>query len=169
MIKIRKLTLKDHHMVFDIFSLSINTQFPEFPKDTRAAIISSKKFWNKTNYKKRLQNKNLLILGAFFHQKLVGLLDLQMPFAGVSEADWLIVHPDHQKKRVGSALIEKCENILLKKGAHLLYLYSPSRNIQFYRKLGFTEVGIFKKGWFGLDDHVLTKLIQEPREENFLR
>jgi hypothetical protein len=34
--------------------------------------------------------------------------------------------------------------------------------------VGFTLVGLQEKAWFGVDVYIFTKLIQEPKEENFL-
>jgi len=169
MLKVRKLTLKDHYKVFDLFSSSINSQFPEYSLKVREAIIKNRKFWSNASYKKRLQNKDRLLLGAFINNRLVGLIDTEMPFAGVSFASWLIVHSNHQKQNIGSSLVKAWEKKMLQLGAHLLYLLSAQRNVQFYLKLGFQDVGIFRKAWFGLDDHIFTKLIAEPKEANFLK
>lgn len=167
--KIRKLTLQDHQKVFDLFSSLIATQFPEYSLNIRKAIVNHPKYWNSNNFKKRLHNKDRFILGAFMTNTLVGLIDAEMPFGGVSFAVWLMVHPQHQRQGIGSALLKKWEKKMLTKGAHLLYLYSDKRNIPYYQKLGFTKAGLMKNSWFGTDDYVLTKLIQEPKEENFLR
>lgn len=167
--KIRKLTLKDHHRLFNLFSSLIATQFPEYSPNTRRAMVKHPKYWNSSSFKKRLQNKDRLILGAFIKHDLIGLLDAEMPFAGVSFASWLMVNPVQQKKKIGSLLIKTWEKRMLKLGAHSLYLLSAQRNVQFYLKNGFQDIGIFKKSWFGLDDHLMTKLIREPKEENFLK
>lgn len=169
MLKIRKLTLKDHQQVFELFSSLVTTQFPEYSLNTRKAIISHPKYWNSANYQKRLRSQDRLLLGAFITNTLIGLIDTEMPFGGVSLAVWLMIHPQHQRQGIGSALVKKWENKMLTQGAHLLYLYSDQRNLAYYQKLGFTQAGLMKNSWFGSDDYVLTKLIQKPREENFLR
>lgn len=169
MLIIRKLTLKDHQELFNLFSSLIATQFPEYSPNIRKALVNHPKYWNSAKYKKHLRSEDRFILGAFMANTLVGLIDAEMPFGGVSFAVWLMVHPQHQRKGIGTALLNKWEEEMLTHGTHLLYLYSDKRNIAYYRKLGFTKSGLMKNSWFGSNDYLLTKHIQEPKEENFLR
>lgn len=168
MITFRRLTVADHATVFHLFSQMIRSEFPEYSPKIQHAITTRKRYWNKQNYLKRLENKNLLLLGAFQNQQLVGLLDAQKPFGGVSLGVWLMVHPDHNHQGIGSQLIKQWETYTLKQGGHLLYLFSPERNKQFYESRGFQAVGLFKKGWFGQDEWLFTKLFREPNETFFL-
>ena len=46
---------------------------------------------------------------------------------------------------------------------------SAEKTLKFYEKLGYKIIGHDTKGYFGGDEYLLKKLIQEPKEENFLR
>jgi ribosomal protein S18 acetylase RimI-like enzyme len=168
-ISIRKLRASDHTIVFALFSDLMTREFPEYSENTRKKFLSGKRYWSRKNYLLRLLSKNRLLLGAFDKRMLVGLLDAEMPFGGVSMGVWLMIDPPYQRQKIGTRLIEAWEQVIRKRGGHFIYLYTQERNIGFYEKLGFTKAGMFRKAWFGLDDIVYTKLLQEPSERNFLR
>ena len=41
--------------------------------------------------------------------------------------------------------------------------------VEYYLSKGFTEVGLYTKGYFGMTDYLMAKLIQEPDEDTFLK
>lgn len=156
---IRRLSIQDFRSVFGLFTEAITGQFPEYACDIQESILYGKRYWNRDNYKKRLLDPGRLILGMFEKNELVGFLDAELPFAGVSLCVWIAVRPEYERQGIGSKLIRRWEKEMLKKHGHLLYLYSPERNREFYQNNGFSEAGIFKNGWFGLDDIIFTKQI----------
>lgn len=166
---IRRLIQSDLDPMFELFTRVLGESFPEYSPSIKSAITTGKKYWNKENYAKRLVNPDRFIIGAFQNNKLVGLLDVEMPFAGVSFASWILVDQDYRGQNVGKKMVEHWENDMKENGTHFLYLYSDDRNIDFYKKMGFKVSGRFEKGWFGEVDNIMTKLIQEPKEENFLK
>ena len=62
------------------------------------------------------------------------------------------------------------ERIVKKMGGHLLFLDdAEGRNLAYYRKSGFKRTGLLPKAWLGKDTYIFTKLIQKPREKNYLK
>lgn len=167
--KIRRLKPVDLKEMFMLFARVLNESFPEYSPNIKTAMTAGKKYWNKANYAKRLVNPDRYIIGAFNANKLVGLLDAEMPFAGVSFVVWLMVDKDYRGRGIGENMVAVWEKNMKKRGAHLLYLFADDRNIEFYKRVGFKISGSFEKGWFGTDDNLFTKLIREPNEENFLK
>ena len=55
----------------------------------------------------------------------------------------VIVHPDYQLKRIGTALMQNIEQYLNTKGAHnaTVGLYTGEGLIPFYRQFGFNQMG----------------------------
>ncbi len=66
-------------------------------------------------------------------------------------------------------MLKKWEEVAKEKGAHGLQLEADKRNVEFYKKMGFKEVGFLEKGYFGTSNYIFFKVIQEPKEENFLK
>lgn len=166
-ITVKRVTKRTLDSYFEVFSNTLITQFPEYSKKKIEFFISMP--WSKRRYKKLLRNKNRLLLGAWVNNKLASVLDAEMPFGGVSLCIWVMVDSKFQRKGVGIKLLTTWENIVKKKGSHSLYLYADKRNISYYKKLGFELLGLWSRSWFGGDVYIFTKLIQEPREENYLK
>lgn len=165
-IQVKKVSEKSLDEFYNLFSSGISTQFPEYSS-------SQKKFFLKKHSKKKYtqlaSDKNRLLLGAWIGKQLVGLMDIVMPVGGISFGIWLLVDPQFQKKGIGMKLLQTWEEKVKRKGAHGLYLYSPQRNVLYYKKMGFTLLGHWENSWFNFDNYVFTKLIQEPKEENYLK
>ncbi len=166
---LRELTVKDLDDFFTLFSTHLQSEFPEYSINTIHAMVSDPRMWSKENFRKILHNKTRLIIGAFIEEKIVGFIEAEYPFGGVSLGIWLIVHSDYQRRGVGKALLQKWEEIIKSLGGHNLYLYADKRNKQYYEKMGFKLIGLHAKGWFGQDEYIFSKIIAEPKEENYLK
>jgi GNAT superfamily N-acetyltransferase len=165
--QIRKIEKNEIDIFFDVFSKCIKTQFPEYSINKIRYFLS--KMWSKKEYRKCFADKARFILGAWIDRRLVGILDAKMPVGGVSRCVWLMVELDFQGQGVGKKLLDEWERIVKIKGAHSLYLDADNRNVPFYKKVGFSKIGFWKKSWFGNDMYLFAKTIQEPREENYLK
>ncbi len=166
---IRKLEEKDIDVFFETFSSLVRSEFPEYTTSSHEAMLSQKRMFGKEKYLQHLIKDNRIILGAYIGDKLVGILDGEIPFCGVSLLCWLMVEKKYQRQGIGKALLKYYENTLKRSGGHSIYLYADKRNKELYLKLGYEYVGVHRKSWFGLDHIYFTKLIQDPKEENYLK
>lgn len=164
---IKKITLKDINIFYEFFQKTVKEEFPEYSKGDLKYIFT--RGWSKKNYREWLKNENRFILGAFNNKKLIALLDAENPQLGVCFCSWIMVDRKLQKKGIGTKLLSKLEIEMKRKGVHMIFLYADKKNIPYYKKVGFKWVGNMEKAWFGQDHHILTKLIQKPTEENYLR
>lgn len=164
---IRRIREKDIDPFFSVFKRCLRTQFPEYSNELINAFL--RKYWSKRKYRNQVKNKNKLLLGAWVGKKLVGVLDANMPFGGVSFCAWIMVESEFQRRGVGRKLIAEWTRVVKKAGAHSIYLDADRRNRAYYKKLGFEEIGLWRGSWFGLDSLIYTKLIQKPRAKNYLR
>lgn len=57
----------------------------------------------------------------------------------------------------------------LKLGAHSLQLQADKRNLTFYKNRGYDIIGLDAQGYYGTDNYLMKRIIQEPKEKNFLR
>ncbi len=168
-LQIRQLALSELDIFFDFFSSVLLAEFAEYSARSKKYMLTSPRMWNKENFESILKNHTRILLGAFKNEELVGFLEAEYPFAGVSLAIWLMVDPKFRRKGIGKNLLKNWEERIVELGGHNLYLYADKRNKNFYEKMGFEMVGFHKKSWFGNDEFIFSKIIQEPKEENFLR
>ncbi len=166
-ITIRRITLKNFDHFFDFFKKTVSSEFKEYSKGDLNYIFS--RGWSKKRYVSWLKNKDRFILGAFYKNKLVAVIDTEMPFLGVCFCSWLMVDKKLQNKGVGTKLLKELEKIMKKKGVHMMLLYADKHNIPYYKKVGYKWVGNINKSWFGQDHHVFVKHIQKPKEKNYLK
>jgi GNAT superfamily N-acetyltransferase len=81
-----------------------------------------------------------------------GLLIASAPEAGVVTVIWVLVAPRTRSKGIGAALMHACAEQARRSGAHKIRLTVPgARARQFYRRLGMTEEGHFRRHWYGAD------------------
>ncbi len=164
---IKRIALKDLDAFFEFFQKTVTEEFPEYSKEDLEYIFT--RGWRKKNYKNWLKNKKRYILGAFNQGRLIALLDAEKPDTGVCFCCWIMVDKKMQRRGVGTSLLAKLESIMKNKGAHMIFLYAGKQNIPYYKKIGYKWVGNMEKSWMGQDHHIFTKLIQKPKEENYLR
>ncbi len=168
-VQIEQLTEKELDKFYNLFSKLIKSEFPDLTEKIVHYILNNKRAWTKSSYKYSFKIGGRILLGAFESEKLVGIVDAWLPFGGVSFLNWLLVDGTYQRQGIGRKLLKELENIFKKHGGHSIYIYTAERNIPFYQKQGFELIGMYKKSWYGLDKYIMSKLIQEPREENFLK
>lgn len=151
---------------YNLFLNSILTEFPQYSKNVQKYML--RKPWSKESFKMMIESNRNLFLGAWIDEKCVGILYAQYPVGGVSFCTWIMVDKAFQKKGIGTQLLTAWERIILEKGGHFLYLYANIRNVPYYKKMGFTSIGVMEKAWYGNSVNVFTKLLQEPKEDHFL-
>lgn len=116
---------------------------------------------------KAYASQRVTLWGAFIANRIAGYLMALKPYGGVSFLAWLGVLREHQGQGIGTKLLLAHEKWVKSQGVHALHLYSSKDTLPFYKKLGFKDVGLSEKGYFGVSDHLMTKLLQEPNEQLF--
>lgn len=168
-VRIEKLRREDIDSFFEFFSKSILTQFPEYSIASKKWLISSPQAFSKERMMRGVGEKESLWLLAYVKNHLAGFIYGEKPWGGVCDIYWLVVDSNLQRKGIGRSLLMEFEKIVKKLGAHSIHLRTDPRNLEFYKKAGYDVIGLETKTYLGTDDYVLKKLIQEPKEENFLR
>src|SRR3972149_9444864 len=110
-IEIRKITLRSLDAFYTFFKKNFALLFPEYNKKEIRFILKARWGWSRKRYRELLEEKDRIILGAYDGRKIVGILDAELPEAGVSECDWIMVHKDYQGKGIGKELMKEWERI----------------------------------------------------------
>lgn len=164
---VHEISIESLDMFYDFFQHNVKSEFPEYTPNIQEYIFT--KGWSKQLYENWLKNRQRYIVGAWHDDTLIGIVDAQMPYLGVSFCNWVMVTKEFQRKGVGRQLLEHFEQIMKSKGAHMTYLYTSEQTVSFYTRVGYQYCGVMKQSWFGHDHYILTKLIAEPNPENFLK
>ncbi len=158
---VRPLNQKDKTVFDKIFTESVEEYFPEYSERLR-------KHFGSAAYVDKSFNSPIRI-GAFENEELIGYLLSDSQIGGVVQIHWLAVLRKYRGKGVGSALLKELEEMAVKEGAHNIQLYSDEVNLEFYKKNRYEILGFDKKGYYGTDNYLMKKLIQEPKEESFFK
>lgn len=138
----------------------------DFPYKER---VRSFLFKEELNIEAKIKIPDFTVWGAFQNDKPVAFLIALRPFGGISQVHWLGVSESNQGRGVGKALLMAYMEWAKAHGAHAVNLYAFKNVVSFYKKLGFSKVAFLPKHYFGVDDYLMVKALQEPREENFLK
>lgn len=148
--------------IFEVYKKTILENYPEYSRSTREYLAREDKI-------EEIVKNAGIILGAYLWGKLVGYIISRKVWGGVGYCEVLGVLNEYQRKGIGTRLVKEYERISFDQGAHGLYLESDVKNLEFYKKQGYSVLYLDKKGYFGTDNYVMKKILQEPKEENFLR
>lgn len=157
MLVIKPLYEKNLRSLRVIYSKTLKDDFPEYSLKTINHFVSAR-------YMAQLEIK----LGAFIDGKLTGFLLAPRPEGGVLSIYWLAVGRNYRGRGIGTALLSHAEKKALKMGVHNIRLDCDKRLCRFYEKHGFEVMGLDKKGYYGVDNFIMRKIIAEPKEKNFL-
>lgn len=164
---IRKIHPDEIKKFLVTFTSGVKKDFVEYTPKTRDFIVTQE-----FNYKKLttgLKHKIFTILAAFIKGEIVGYAIGADWNGGVASLYWLGVLAPYREQGIASALLKKFEQEMVKLGVHNLELRSPERNLKFYSKRGYTNVGLIKKTFFAADDYFFYKLLQTPKPKNYLK
>lgn len=151
-IEIKKAIISDVKPFWNFFKKSIETQFPEYPREAKNFFF--KKAFPKRNFIKWLKKKERILILVLYKGKIISYLLAENPYGGVALGVWMAVDKKFQGKGIGSMLLKEYEIVAKRKGAHKVYLWSNKRNIKFYKKNRYILVGNFPKSFFK-EDHWL--------------
>jgi len=159
-IKIKKSKLSDLDSFLDLFRVSVRTQFPGYSQKTKKYFLG--KMFTRKNFILEIKQKKADLLLAAVGEKIVGFLLAYLPYGGISYISWLAVKESFQGKGAGTALLKEYEVIAKEKGIHKIHLWTDKRNLKFYKRNGWTLVGMIPENYFGADDWLFYKTIQKP-------
>jgi len=106
------------------------------------------------DYKRSLENKEVVFLIALENDKIIGLASGRVREDGVGNLGFLGVRPKNQRKGVGSDLLQEFLQEAKKRKAHKVWLFTaPTLHhaIRLYAKTGFVQEGYMRRHSFGLD------------------
>ena len=158
---IREVSLEDTELLKKLYILTIMSEFPEYSE-------KKKEFFTSEKYVENMMHLPLR-LGAFVDDVLVGYLLSTKSFGGIVFIHWIAVMEDYQHHGLGRKLLAKLEEIAKTQGAHGVHLEANKRNVSFYESMGFAQFGYTKHGYFDAEEYFMEKIIQTPKEENYIR
>ncbi len=166
--RVRKASLRDIEGFFELFKKSLQTQFPQYTNNTIRYFldVDYRLSWLKEAI---TEKKRLVLIAETSKGEIIGYLFSGKPYGGVGFCNWVAVDDKYKKQGVGTALLNKWEDVMKKQGAHIVQLLTVERNIAFYKSRGYKLVGEIPDNYFGTNDHLFYKLLQKPKETNFLR
>jgi len=164
---ISTLTKDDVGGFFPVFATAMKTVFPCY--SGKIIDFFLERVYTPINFVYWLNNNLKTVIVAKQNSQIVGFAVIDQPYGGVSFCRWLAVLPQHQKKGVGTKLVESWEDLAKKQGCHKLELASQPLAKKFYEKAGLILEGERKLSYFGVDQFVFGKIINKPNEENTIK
>lgn len=136
----------------------------------KESIEAYKRYYSEKYFKETLKSKRNIGIGAFEKNILIGVALLKCEFGGVGHFEWLGVKKERRNKGIATALIKTTEEIANKHKLHYLYLFTEKQtNIDFYKKRGFSYIGLHKNSWFGENEYLMSKYLRDkPHKEAFV-
>ncbi|MDO8524095.1 MAG: GNAT family N-acetyltransferase [bacterium] len=163
----KKATIKDLNTFWPAFAKNIKTQFPEYSIKTRKAFLE--KEYPLQYIEEGLKDKRIALYLAYSKNEVAGFLYTTYICGGIGMANWLAVAKEHQGHGIATALLKMWQKDAKRLGMHKIHLWTDKRNLDFYKKQGFTYVGKIPKSYYGADDYLFYKILQPPKENNFLK
>jgi len=155
MVKIRNATVEDVEQLVSC-EIRIWESLREFLPDS--FVNPNVEFLRRSetfdNYKRFLEDKEVIFLIALENDKIIGLASGRAREDGVGHLGFLGVRREHQRKGVGSNLLQEYLKEAKKRNAHKVWLFTaPSLHsaIKLYVKTGFVPEGYMRRHSFGLD------------------
>ena len=125
----------------------------------RKALEFDFSLWTPENYKKRIQESNDFLFVVEENGKIVGVATGKMlrgeeREGGLALLSTICVHPSHQRRGSGAALLNHVLEYCEQQKCHKITLYTlpvlvPALHL--YLKLGFVPEAYLRKEWWGID------------------
>jgi len=164
---IKKATAKDIDEIVKIIDFALSNDFSAYNDKTILAYRNN--VFNKRYFQEFIKDKKNIIFNTYIQDKLVGLITFKLDYGGIIYMEWIAVDKSYRGKGLGSKLLDFGEKWAIKNKYHCVSLTTTmERQVKFYEKHGYHILGIYKNGWFGESDIVMTKSLRnKPFEEVF--
>lgn len=155
---LRKLTKEDFTSFYPIFERLIKNEIPE--------IIKQHKFFLDGDFSRdrvyaALGYPQIVIIGCFIDEKLIGFLWGNNGYAGLGFVSWLMVEKEYRNHGYGRALLAEYERYIKNHGGHVIELYCFEAMKDYYLKNNYEIIGIRPKGYFGLKQFIMNKVFAQ--------
>ena len=110
------------------------------------------------------QFKNHIFLKAVHDGEIIGAVRAYEE-SGTCHVGRLAVHPDHQNKGIGTALMNKIERYFKPERFELLVGAKSSKNIRLYKKLGYSIYDTSKFGHGDIEVFYMEKTVNYRKED----
>lgn len=162
-ITIREITAAEISRFYLTFQQLVMAEFSEYSEDLKKYLTTNNRGINFDSLTYLLE-VGAILLAAYKDNadEIIGLLIADNPYAGVSFCTWLVVSHQYQQQGVGKKLVAEWEKLSTERGAHAIRLEATNSAKTFYEKLGFTLIGVDKKGYCGIDKYLYKKKLREP-------
>lgn len=161
MIKIRKLNSKDAKELTKVYSATVYDDFPEYSQKTRKFFLTKK-------YRDDMFSLDSKF-GMFRDGEMIGYLVAWGPHGGVVYIYWFAIAEEFRGRGLGSKFLVWFETWCKKQGVHNIQLQADKRNLDYYKDRGYEMWGFDKQSYFGVDNYMMRKILQKPKEENYLK
>ena len=161
MVAVRRMSLEDVDAVASVTVASFEDSWNRYEKNyyPRKALEFDFSLWTPENYKKRIQESNDFLFVVEENGKIAGVATGKMlrgeeREGGLALLSTICVHPLHQRKGSGAALLNHVLEYCEQQKCHKITLYTlpvlvPALHL--YLKLGFVPEAYLRKEWWGID------------------
>lgn len=155
--RITALTAENLDSFYELFSVIMNTEFPEFHKNdiyTFVNVLHKKENFSRPEYQRIYE-----VIIAIEENNVIGFIIAIKSVTGVSNLAWMGVEKTFRMKGVGSSLLAYYEKIADNLGYHLLELNTIKGKEDFYIKNGYYVVGVREDGHYHIDNVIMNKRV----------
>src|SRR6266404_2796161 len=132
-------TKKELDLFYDFFSKNLARDFPHYSKKVIDYLLT--KQFNAKIFEKEVKARERQIFLAKADAQVVGYLVASYPYGGITLCNWIAVDSKVRRVGIASKLLSEWEKWALFERAHKLQLSTDVRNVDFYKKRGFTLLG----------------------------
>ena len=159
---IRRLNRYDFANFYPLFETLVKSEIPE--------IIKQHKFFLEGDFSRErvyssLDYPQIAIFGYFQNGEndkegnLLGFIWGNNGYAGLGFVSWLMVDKNFRNNGIGKTLLIYYEDYIKKEGGHVIELYCFEAMKDYYLKNKYEIIGMRPKGYFGLKQYILDKIL----------
>ncbi|MEM3788353.1 MAG: GNAT family N-acetyltransferase [Candidatus Bathyarchaeia archaeon] len=158
---IRQMKVEDVVLAVKVSVDAMEDCWNRYEKDyyPKKALEFDKSLHTPENYVKRIRDDNELLFVAEDGGEIIGIatgriLQGYEKEGGLAHLGWICVHPTHQSKGVGEAILKHFIEYCKQQKCHKITLYTLPvliSALKLYLKLGFVPEAYLHKEWWGVD------------------